>query len=72
MKKKCKKIDLTDYVKVKAKELWEKSGCRQGRDLEHWLQAEEKMKDLLAIIKRNVSFYPGYILERNRAKKRNG
>ncbi len=45
MKKKCKEIDLTDYVKIKAKELWEKDGCKQGRDLDYWLEAEKIIKN---------------------------
>lgn len=44
MKKKGKKIDLTDYIRVKAEELWEKDGCKQDRDLDYWLQAENIIK----------------------------
>ncbi|MFA5063790.1 MAG: DUF2934 domain-containing protein [Candidatus Omnitrophota bacterium] len=44
MKVRCKKIDLTDYIKIKAKELWEKDGCKQGRDLDYWLKAEKITK----------------------------
>ena len=44
MKKECKEIDLTDYIKIKARELWEKDGCKQGRDLDYWLQAEKIIK----------------------------
>jgi hypothetical protein len=29
---------------VKANELWEKDGCKQGRDLDYWLQAEKIVK----------------------------
>ena len=28
----------------RAKELWEKDGCKQGRDLDYWLQAENIVK----------------------------
>jgi len=44
MRKKCKEIDLNDCIKAKAKELWEKNGCKQGRDLDYWLQAEKIIK----------------------------
>ena len=44
MKAKCKKIDLTDYIEIKAQELWEKDGCKHGRDLDYWLQAEKIVK----------------------------
>jgi hypothetical protein len=44
MKKKNKEIDLTDYIRVKAEELWEKDGCKQGHDLDYWLQAEKIIK----------------------------
>lgn len=42
MKNKCENV--TDRIKEKAKELWEKDGCKQDRDLEHWLQAEKIVK----------------------------
>ena len=41
MKKKCEKAESTNCIKEKAKELWEKDGCKQGRDLNYWLQAEK-------------------------------
>ena len=44
MKKECKKAELTNCVKEKAKELWEKDGCKQGNDLAYWLQAEKIVK----------------------------
>jgi len=44
MKKKCEVRDLTDCIKSKAKELWEKDGCKQGRDQDYWLQAEKIVK----------------------------
>ncbi len=44
MEKKRKAIDLTEYIKIKARELWEKDGCKQGRDLDYWLQAEKIVK----------------------------
>jgi hypothetical protein len=27
-----------------AYECWQKNGCPQGRDLDHWLQAEQSLK----------------------------
>ena len=38
------KTDLTDRIRAKAKELWEKDGRKQGRDLDYWLQAERIIK----------------------------
>ncbi len=31
---------MMDRIAVKAYELWNERGCRQGRDLEDWLDAE--------------------------------
>jgi hypothetical protein len=44
MKNKCEKVELTNIIKEKAKELWEKDGCKQSRDLEYWLKAEKIVK----------------------------
>ncbi len=44
MKNKCEKAELTNLIKEKAKELWEKGGCKQGNDLAYWLQAEKIVK----------------------------
>jgi len=44
MKNKYEKAELTNYIKEKAKELWEQDGCKQGRDLDYWLQAEKIVK----------------------------
>ena len=44
MKNKCERAELTNPIKEKAKELWEKDGYKQGRDLEYWLQAERIIK----------------------------
>jgi len=38
------KIDLTNLIREKAKELWEKDGRKQGRDTDYWLQAEKIVK----------------------------
>jgi len=48
MAKKCSNTSLTECIKVKAKELWEKDGCKQGRDLDYWLQAEKIVKSQTA------------------------
>ena len=40
----CYKKDETECIKEKAKELWKKDGCKQGRDLDYWLQAEKVVK----------------------------
>lgn len=44
MKKKRDNMDLTECIRQKAKELWEKDGCKQGHDLDYWLQAEKIVK----------------------------
>ena len=44
MKSKCEKAELTNRIKEKAKELWEKDGRKQDRDLDYWLQAEKIVK----------------------------
>ena len=40
----CFKIDESECIKKKAKELWEKDGRKQGRDLDYWLNAEKAVK----------------------------
>lgn len=44
MKNECKNLDLTNCIKEKSKELWQKDGCKQGRDLNYWLKAEKIVK----------------------------
>ncbi len=44
MEKKREKTDLTNNIREKARELWERDGCKQGNDLEYWLQAEKIVK----------------------------
>ena len=44
MNNKCEKAELANRIKEKAKELWEKDGCKGGRDLDYWLQAEKIVK----------------------------
>jgi hypothetical protein len=44
MKNKSEKVELINSIKEKAKELWEKDGCKQGRDLEYWLKAGKIVK----------------------------
>lgn len=45
MKNKCEEVDLTDYIRVKAKEIWQDDGWKKGRDLDYWLQAEKIIRD---------------------------
>ena len=45
MRNKCAEIDLTDYIRVKAKEIWQDDGCNKRRDLDYWLQAEKIVKN---------------------------
>lgn len=40
----CFKTEESECIKKKAKELWEKDGCKQGRDLDYWLNAEKAVK----------------------------
>ena len=40
----CYKKDETECIKKKAYELWDKNGCKQGHDLDYWLQAEKAVK----------------------------
>jgi len=44
VKMKRERTDLPDVIKAKAKELWEKDGCKQENDLEYWLKAEKIVK----------------------------
>lgn len=32
-----------DEIAKVARELWQKEGCQNGRDLEYWLQAEQQL-----------------------------
>ena len=41
MDSECNKKDMTECVKKKAYELWEKEGRKQGRDLYYWQKAEK-------------------------------
>jgi len=43
-KVKVSEAELTEKIKEKAKELWEKKGHIQGEDLEIWLEAERWVK----------------------------
>lgn len=36
--------DLTGLIRKKAQELYEKSGRKEGRDLENWLEAERLVR----------------------------
>ena len=40
----CTKGQLTETIKKKAQELYEKSGRKQGQDLKNWLEAERIVK----------------------------
>jgi hypothetical protein len=40
--------DFEERVRQRAYELWEASGCPQGFDAEHWLQAEREVSALYA------------------------
>ena len=36
--------ELNACIQKKAKELWERNGCAQGKDLANWLEAEKLVK----------------------------
>lgn len=38
------KDEMTNLIRKKAQEFYEKSGRKPGRDLENWLQAEKAIK----------------------------
>lgn len=40
----CSQSELTDAIRKKAQELYEKSGRKPGRDMENWLEAERIVK----------------------------
>lgn len=40
----CTQSQLTDAIRQKAQELFEKSGRKPGRDMENWLEAERVIK----------------------------
>ncbi len=40
----CSTAQLTEAIRKKAQELFEKSGRKPGRDLENWLEAERIIK----------------------------
>jgi len=44
-KSKVTEAELTERIREKAKELWEKKGRVQGQDLEIWLEAERVDKN---------------------------
>lgn len=39
---------LTDAIRKKAQEIYEKSGRKPGRDLENWLEAERIVKSKMS------------------------
>ena len=43
-KGKVSEAELIEQIKGKAKELWEKKGRVQGKDLEIWLEAEKLIR----------------------------
>lgn len=38
------KEDVDQKIRKKAQEIWEKTGCKAGHDLDNWLQAERIVK----------------------------
>lgn len=40
----CQKNDQAECIQKKAYELWQKDGCKQGRDQDYWLIAEKKIQ----------------------------
>ncbi|PIO97955.1 conserved hypothetical protein [uncultured Pleomorphomonas sp.] len=48
-------IDET-WVRNRAHELWEKEGCPEGKELDHWFQA---MDEYLSLVERDEESPPG-------------
>lgn len=42
---KLSETELNECIQKKAKEIWEKKGRPQGRDLDIWLEAEKLVKN---------------------------
>ena len=40
----CSQKDMTDLITKKAYDLYVKSGCKAGRDLDNWVKAEKIVK----------------------------
>ena len=40
----CSQKDMADLIAKKAYDLYVKSGCKAGRDLDNWLKAEKIVK----------------------------
>ena len=40
----CSQKDMADLIARKAYDLYVKSGCKAGRDLDNWLKAEKIVK----------------------------
>ena len=40
----CSQKDISDLIAKKAYDLYVKSGCKAGRDLDNWLKAEKIVK----------------------------
>ena len=40
----CSQKDMTGLIAKKAYDLYVKSGCKAGRDLDNWLKAEKSVK----------------------------
>jgi len=36
--------ETADLIRAKAREIWEASGREEGRDLQNWLEAEERVR----------------------------
>ena len=34
-----------EVISKRAREIWEREGCPEGRDKEHWLQAEAELRN---------------------------
>ena len=69
MEKKCEKKDCTTLVREKAHELWEKDGCKQGRDMDYWLRAEKIVKSQVNT-KQECESYPFKIVNEQSALRR--
>jgi DUF2934 family protein len=39
----CGSLPTHDEIAVRAREIWERRGCPEGRDLDNWLTAETEL-----------------------------
>jgi hypothetical protein len=43
LERRRQRADLKDRIRARAHEIWKERGCPPGRDVEHWLAAEQEL-----------------------------